>query len=223
MDKKLTLTKEQEILKEKLQKYNDDILQYLDSNFTSLPQKEVKRLYKEMAQTAHELHISLTQSGHEPRHHRYMIVNRGCSPESVKFYQHIHPVQDLLAFIENTDANNDPEDITINKKFTMEIFTRRWGHYDRYYITRTESGWVLDWKSELIECTKAAKPGLNKILDHDSVCYPRQVNKFFEYLWDRACEDGLSEQQVQQAIDKICNWINLCEENTPRGILGGLF
>lgn len=96
MDKKLILTDEQQILKDNLKRTHDKLLQYLDSNFKSISKQEANRLYKDMAQTAHNLHVSLKESGHEPKHHRYMIVNRGCSPESVKFYQHIHPVQENI-------------------------------------------------------------------------------------------------------------------------------
>lgn len=29
-----------------------------------------------MARKAHELHMSLKDSGHEPKHHKYMVENR---------------------------------------------------------------------------------------------------------------------------------------------------
>lgn len=132
-----------------------------------------------MAKKAHELHMSLKDSGHEPKHHKYMIENRGCTPNDVRFYEHVHPVQDLLAFIENVHANDDPKDRTIGKTFTMKVFTKRWGHYDQYEITRTDKGWdIKGLVAASCSCDKMMKPGLNEILEHDSVCYPKQINFF---------------------------------------------
>lgn len=55
-----------------------------------------------------------------------MLENRGVSVEDIEFYNHIHPVDDLLKFIDDVNANDDPEDTTIGKKFTLKIYTRRW-------------------------------------------------------------------------------------------------
>lgn len=94
-----------------------------------------------MAETAHELHMSLKSSGYEPKHHKYMLENRGVSVEDMEFYNHIHPVDDLLKFIDDVNANDDPEDTTVGEKFNLRIYTRRWGHYDHYSMTRTKNGW----------------------------------------------------------------------------------
>ena len=88
--------------------------------------KEIKEMLKtpspvgmrekidQMGQLAHELHRSLTPP---PKHHRYMIKNRGLKPDHPDFYKHIHPVEDLLNYLEDDTANDDPIDQTINKKF----------------------------------------------------------------------------------------------------------
>lgn len=176
-----------------------------------------------MAETAHELHMSLKSSGYEPKHHKYMLENRGVSVEDMEFYNHIHPVDDLLKFIDDVNANDDQEDTTIGEKFTLRIYTRRWGHYDHYSMTRTESGW--NFQEMLIsnsgECEKDGSPNLCRALEHDSVCYPKQIGEFFEYLWEQASE-GLTAQEVQECFDMLGEWISSCEMNTPRGIFGGL-
>lgn len=71
--------------------------------------------------------MSLKVSGNEPKHHKYMLENRVVPVEEIEFYNHIHPVDDLLKFIDDINANDDPEDTTIGKKFTLKIYTRRWG------------------------------------------------------------------------------------------------
>ena len=221
MDNAVKLTEEQRELKEELESIYDKLWQYIDGD-SKASNSEIEKLHLEMAHVAHKLHMSLIKSGCEPKHHDYMLKNRKASPDTVEFYQHLHPVRDLLAFIEDTHANDDPIDVTIGMSFVLHVFTRRWGHFDSYIITRLKSGWKIESAFSSERCKKNMSPGLNKILEHDGVCYPAQINLFFESLWDKAKEDGLNEKQVQKAIDDIGQWITLCEQNTPRGIFGGL-
>ena len=217
------LTAEQEAMKEKLYKVNQKLWAIFKKETTPPKHEEIQNLYKEMAQTAHDLHMSLKANGHEPKHHKYMLENRGVPVEDIEFYNHIHPVDDLLKFIDDVNANDDPEDTTIGHKFTLKIYTRRWGHYDYYSMTRTTTGW--DFQGTLIsnsgDCEKDGSPNLYRALEHDSVCYPKQISDFFEYLWELASE-GLTVQEVQHCFDMIGEWISSCEMNTPRGIFGGL-
>lgn len=223
MGNSVNLTDEQKDLKNKLYEVNQKLWAILNKETLPPKYEEIQTLYKEMAETAHELHMSLKSSGHEPKHHKYMLENRGVAVEDVEFYNHIHPVDDLLKFIDDVNANDDPEDTTIGEKFTLRIYTRRWGHYDHYSMTRTENGW--NFQEMLIsncgECEKDGSPNLCTALEHDSVCYPKQIGKFFEYLWEQASE-GLTAQEVQECFDMLGEWISSCEMNTPRGIFGGL-
>lgn len=179
--------------------------------------------YKEMAESAHVLHMLLQDRGVKPKHHKYMLENREVPVEDIEFYNHIHPVEDLLAFIRDVDANNDPKDSTMGKKFKFKIYTRRWGHYDTYSIERTLDGWKFSGAAVFNsgECDKAGKPFLHKTLDHDSVSYPHDLGELLSWLWEKAA-DGLSESEVQKAIDDIAEWISICERNVPRGIFEDL-
>lgn len=217
----VNLTEEQKKLKEELEKIYNELWSCIDGD-GNISSSEIKNLHLKMANVAHELHMSLKESKYEPKHHDYMLKNRVVSPETVEFYQHLHPVRDLLAFIENLHANDDPVDVTIGKSFVIRVFTRRWGHYDNYIITRVQNGWKIQNTFLSIRCKKNMRPGLNKALDHDGVCYPAQINLFFEYLWDKAAQDGLSQKQVQEAIDDLGKWISLCEHNAPKKLFGGL-
>lgn len=224
MNNSIKLTKQQTDLKSKLESLYNQVWSYIESYGENLSKSDADKLYSDMAKTAHDLHMSLKNSGHEPKHHKYMLENRGCSPEDIQFYEHVHPVQDLLAFIEDEHANDDPEDQTLGKNFVMKVYTKRWGHYDHYELTRTETGWNVKMiGGEEYDCKKDAGRGLNKLLSHDGVCYPEKINKFFEWLWDRAAEDGLTEKEVQKAINQLGNWISECEMSAPRdGVFEGL-
>ena len=131
--------------------------------------KEIKEMLKtpspvgmrekidQMGQLAHELHRSLTPP---PKHHRYMIKNRGLKPDHPDFYKHIHPVEDLLNYLEDDTANDDPIDQTINKKFVMKVYSRRQGHDDAYTITRIAEGWLISFLSISGACDKTGSPSI---------------------------------------------------------------
>ncbi len=224
MAAKITLTPEQTALKSKLKELYDKVWRYIESDQELLfCDNALNKLYSDMAHTAHELHVSLEKSGYKVKHHKYMLENRGYSPEDERFYEHVHPVQDLLKFTEDVHANDDTEDKTIGATFTMKVYTRRWGHYDHYLITRTKTGWDIQAVATSYTCRKDASKGVNKLLEHDNVCYPKQINEFFKWLWNRAAEDGLSKAEVQKAITQLGKWISECEMSAPRdGVFEGL-
>lgn len=224
MAKKITLTPEQTALKSQLKELYDKVWRHIESDQEFLfCDNALNKLYSDMAHTAHELHVSLEKSGYKVKHHKYMLENRGYSPEDERFYEHVHPVQDLLKFTEDVHANDDTEDKTIGDTFTMKVYTRRWGHYDHYLITRTKTGWDIQAVATSYTCRKDASKGVNKLLEHDSVCYPKQINEFFKWLWERAAEDGLSKVEVQKAINQLGKWISECEISAPRdGVFEGL-
>lgn len=223
MPKKLKLTESQTKLKSELEILHNQIWQYIESDQKLLSGDDASRLYDEMARKAHELHMSLKDSGHEPKHLKYMIENRRCNPDDVRFYRHVHSVQDLLAFIDDVHINDNSKDRTIGKTFTMKVFTKRWGHIEHYKITRTEKGWDIRVLSDSYSSNKSMSPELSHLLDNDGVCYPKDINLFFEWLWDKAAEEGLTKAKVQSAINKLGKWISECEENAPRdGVFEGL-
>lgn len=221
MGNAISLSEEQKKLKEKLEKLNKRAWDIISNHISS--QTEINKVFHNMAKTAHDLHMSLKESGCEPKHHRYMIENRGVPVEDIEFYNHVHPVDDLLKFIDDVNANDDPEDTTIGKEFELKIYTRRWGHYDTYKVIRTEDGWEV--KGLMIansgKCDKSCSPYLFNNLKHDTVCYPHQIGEFMEYLWDKAAE-GLTEDEVRECFEMLSEWISSCEMNTPRGIFEGL-
>jgi len=179
-----------------------------------------------LAKVAHELHMSLANRGHEPRHHKYMIENRDAAPNTEEFYRHVHPVEDLLKFIEDESANDDPVDVTIGDTFDFSVYSRRWGHNDRYRLTRTKTGWVVASFQEVPvgrdgRVGRKAGTGLFHLLDHDSINYPEELPGYLDWLWERAAEDGLSHEVVQEAVTELANWVSACERATPKGVFGG--
>ena len=203
-----------------LRKIIEENLHILKSEIEVFPEEKMSyeermKVYKKMAGAAHELHLSLDP---KPKHHRYMISNRDLLPEDPEFYDHIHPVEDLLDYLDDIHANDDPEDQTIGAKFTFKVYSRRWGHKDNYTLTRTEMGWDTDFMSSGGKGDKSANPGLFNALNHDSVNYPEALPGYLEWLWEQAKEQGLSQEEVQNALNDLAEWISICESNSPQGI-----
>lgn len=175
--------------------------------------KEDSALWDLMVKTAVEVHKFV-----KPKHHKYMIENRECSPDDPEFYNHFHPVEDLLAFIDDPHANDDPEDQTIDHEFKFRVYSRRWGHYDTYTIKRTVEGWNISFMAEGAKSKEDGSPGLYKCLNHDSINYPEELPGYLEWLWRKAEERGLSHKEVQASLDALAEWVSNCEKTTPRGI-----
>jgi hypothetical protein len=223
MAQALKLNKKQQALYESVKRCMEQLqAHYRDPK--NLSSSDFKEVYAEMASKAHKLHKLLKADGKEPKHHKYMLENRGVSVDDEEFYNHLHPVEDLIAFVNDPDVNNDPEDSTIGARFNFRVYTRRWGHYDNYSIVRNDSGWIVSFMPSApnVNSDKKGIPGLFDALDHDSVCYPQHIDDFFEWIWEKAA-DGADKATVQDALDKIADWISICEKSTPSdGILEGL-
>lgn len=201
-----------ELLKERFEQVKKMIF---DHSF-NISNPEHKKIWDEMVKYAFELSNIVN-----PKHHKYMLKNRGVPITDKEFYNHVHPVEDLLKFIDDPHANDDPEDITIDTKYEIEIYSRRWGHTDRCEITRVKNGWII--KKLMIggKSNKRGEPYLKEILDHDSINYPEELPGYLEWLWDQAKEKGLNHTEVQNSLNNLAEWINLCEKNSPEGIWDG--
>lgn len=140
-------------------------------------------------------------------------------PENPEFYNHVHPVEDLLSYLDDTSANDDPVDQTVGQNFKLGVYTSRWGHRDNYLLTRTKDGWNIEFGAYHGECGKDGSPVLNEILRHDSVSYPQDIGHYMYAIWDRAMSAGLSCEKVQSLLDELGDWISQTEQSAPKHIL----
>ncbi len=169
----------------------------------------------EAGERAHRLHMSLKERGFEPKHHAYMIENRELPPDNPQFYIHFHPIEDLLKFLDDEHANDDPVDQTIGLDFTFRVFSNRWGHDDTYSVKRTEDGWIISHLAIGGSCDKGGRPFLFENLRHDSIKFPARLDGWMEWLWDKALSEGLTQAQVQEALQELAGWVSSTERNAP--------
>lgn len=179
--------------------------------------EEVQKAIHEAGERSHRLHMLLRARQNEPKHHAYMIKNRELQPDAPEFYMHFHPIEDLLKFLDDEHANDDPVDQTIGSKFTFRVYSKRWGHDDNYTVKRTESGWEISHIAIGGPCDKGGRPFLFENLRQDSINHPEGLDGWMEWLWRQAETRGLTVEQVQAALQELADWVSQTEKNAPIG------
>lgn len=201
-----------------LDRKQEQLRKTIENNLAIIKRKELsgarlERAFEEMSDAAHRLHMSLNP---KPKHSRKMIENRGMDPSNSNFYCHIHPVEDLLAYLDDIHANDDLEDQTIDKEFRLKIYSTKAEDYLEYKLIRTENGWSFSSSCWEGECDKDGHPFLFKALRRDAIKYPNRLDLYLGWVWDSAQDKCLSENDLQRALDELGEWISLCEKNAPR-------
>ena len=215
---KINLTREEESTAKEIRERMAVVLAKLRSD--ALDPSEIDS----MGDLATTLHSLLKKRGKEPKHHKFMLENRGVPVTHPEFYRHIHAVEDLLGFLENENANDNPEDMTLDSEFKLKVYSRRWGHDDTYTIARTKSGWTVRHVSDAVAVGRDGRvgrksdSGLYEILNGDSINYPEALPGYLEWLWTQAAERGLEHDEVQAAFDALGDWIATCERSSPVGV-----
>ena len=110
-------------------------------------------------------------------------------------------------------------DPTLNDEFEFPVFSRRWGREDTYHLQRTNTGWYFRFMESQGPCDKSGRPLLFYNLNHDSIEYPETLGERLEWLWDKAHDEGLSHEQVQEALNQLSQWLRQVEEASPRDLV----
>lgn len=178
-----------------------------------------RALIPSLAQNAHDLHMRLSKRGFEPKHRQYMIRNRSVPPNDPLFYEHVHPIQDLLKFIDDPSANADPVDQTLGAEFTFDIVCRRWPGVSRFTFVRIENGWHIAYGAREGPCD----PTLYECLKHDAVNFPNDLPGYLQHLWHLASVhgSGLSHEEVQEGLQQLADWVSSTDQASPSGVFAG--
>ena len=196
-------------LNEELSKEKDGIEKQLDKVNRELYTDSYRKNILELGKRVHEFHLALIRFGVEPVHYKYMIKNRGCDSDHPDFYNHVHPIEDLLQFLKDPDSIKD--DVTMGDKFKFKFFLHMYGQ-TKSSLTRVPSGWIIQ---HFGTCNEILEPFISQKFKRHNVEYPVSLGKRFGYIWKQASE-GLSHNAVQEAINDICKWVNMVEKTAPR-------
>lgn len=97
----------------------------------------------------------------------------------------------------------------------LEVYSRRWGHTDRYTISRNRNGWFVGHIMINGNCDKRGKPFIFENLKHDSIKYPEALGDAMEQLWNQADSTQMSDEEIQSKLDSIGHWISETEKSAP--------
>ncbi len=104
----------------------------------------------------------------------------------------------------------------------LRVYNSRFGHNDDYDITRTSDGWRIEHSADSDdhsgECNTRGEPLLYRHLKHDSINYPAALGGYLDFLWRKATEHDMDEEQMQEALDLISQWLQTIEQSKPAGI-----
>ena len=100
----------------------------------------------------------------------------------------------------------------------IEVFSRRWGHNDTYMVTITAKGWNISHIMIGGECDTKGAPYLYENLDHESINYPQSLPEYMDWLWQKAKEQKMTDDQIQAELNQIGKWIQATEKASPGGI-----
>lgn len=152
----------------------------------------------------------------------YMIENSGLYPYDIKFFNHIHMIEDLSDLLSKQITYSKKGDINLYQKMKFQIYTNRWGHFDTYQIERSFDGWVFygfgfkQTSPNITNCNKDGNGALIQALEHDSVNYPKNLPFALEQLWKIADEQEMPIEELNSYILDLADWISNTEKLKPK-------
>jgi hypothetical protein len=104
----------------------------------------------------------------------------------------------------------------------LAVFSRRWDHNDKYDIKKTPDGWYIQHLGISGLCDKSGSPFLFRNLEQDSINYPKSIGNYLKWLWDESTTQELGDDEIQNELNRISEWIQIVEKASPQGIFANL-
>ncbi|HBW37540.1 hypothetical protein [Desulfosporosinus sp. BICA1-9] len=98
-------------LRQELEQLLREVKRLVHSSEWHITNENHSKMWNEMVSKAVQLHKIV-----QPKHHKNMIEKRRYSPDYPGFYNHIHPIEELLKYMDDPTSNDDPVDKTICDK-----------------------------------------------------------------------------------------------------------
>ena len=199
MAKPLVLTPSEKLLFDEL---SDGVSSLRESGY-----KDPAEALIELAPKARELHMSLKIHGHEPAYHGFILKNRGVPAEELSFFEHIHPIEDLLSFIKNPEDNDEQDILSPKTRFSFPLYVGSKRRYIDYRLICTQTCWMV-----YINDDKQGE--LPHVLSSENISYPVTAAEMLEEI-RKAAVSGATKQEIQNALGEIADWISTSEKSMP--------
>jgi len=103
-----------------------------------------------------------------------------------------------------------------DNKFLMKLYLDRLSSNVRYPFSFVHDGWHFDLCEISLTSERDAMDSFKFLTNRDRLCYPSSIGIHFEDLLNDIHERRISEGEIQERVDYLCNWISDCERNKPQ-------
>jgi len=107
-------------------------------------------------------------------------------------------------------------DQTLNVEFQFRAYSRRWTRDYVYTLKRVDRGWYFRFEDSRGRCDKKGGPLLFRALERSGIEYPWNLGERLQWLWERAADQNLTQDQVQGALDNLSDWLKDADRELPQ-------
>lgn len=132
-----------------------------------------------------------------------------------EYYNDYYTLSDLYKWVKVEDKW-EPSllgDCNLDIEMEFPVYTRRWGHEDYYRISRTTTGWYINFLSINGDSKKDGTGKIFANLKHDGVFFPEEdIKNAFSILWDDADRREMPISELKRKLQDIASWISNVEK-----------
>lgn len=132
-----------------------------------------------------------------------------------EYYNDYYTLSDLYKWVKVEDKW-EPSllgDCNLDIEMEFPVYTRRWGHEDYYRISRTTTGWYINFLSINGDSEKDGTGKIFANLKHDGVFFPEEdIKNAFSILWDDADRREMPISELKRKLQDIASWISNIEK-----------
>jgi hypothetical protein len=104
----------------------------------------------------------------------------------------------------------------IEAEFKFSFYNPRFKHnMDEFHIKRTEAGWHGGFADFYGDWGMNGEPHLYKYLRNEYISYPVNLGSYWEDIWYRANEGKLSNEEIQDRLNQLVEWVNTTTKARP--------
>lgn len=100
-------------------------------------------------------------------------------------------------------------------KYNFTVYNRRHDREVTYILTKTNTGWHIQYIAINGECTPDGSPLFYANFDQDNINYPSGFNRFLEFIWTSLNNAVLSTPDAQEKLQELADWVSSCERAQP--------
>ena len=105
-----------------------------------------------------------------------------------------------------------------NLKF--QVHNNRRNSILNYKISKTPEGWGFKHISINGDCKPDGSPYFKMNFEQDNMSYPSSFGEFLEHLWSKIDSAEITEEEAQNKLQELADWVSLCEKNEQSGTGG---